>query len=1579
MNWNTKPPSYSKSQSSLLHKWLRNQLSPVTQSSFSSPGSSQEPCMYSSESHPASQPLLNIPNYTTQIFDTNMQNRIPVSPQTSLEQRTYTNVSGPQLPNLNLQKSTGIMHNVWLNLPITNSLPYSEVAVAHQTNLGTKMPNVHTLQGHIVPAESYTAQLQMAPSSSLRSSVSVQGNERMNPSLLDAQQYMSPELAYPDYRPLTKQYSHSTPQAVVQEPSIQKPTSMPSTSLQVQNSLLPVPTQTIQPMETVAITTYQCTAEKRPLPPPYHRHYRIQPLPRAQPVNKQLSSVDVSPNPDVASYGNGKDFCKGLPQQWQSTNENRHTHEKLYNWQENINVKQPFNEPVESVVSMQTFPASNQGRMDSYIPTSGQILNSNDVTKEKIVRDLKSLVEIKKKFSELARKIKINKHLLKAASSKTENTMYTGPPRPSELSARAMPAKSDGNCSMELLATCLSLWQKSPAQATDESASKLSMESQSVVSTTSTAVAVSEPVKEVPGKRLALVEGNSHNKMTSPSQVTALSLVITPSFESPAVNTKGTEPQVAVVSPLILSQDKNLSVRGVALESPSEPVYPIIKEGSICSLQDQLAQNTRIPAVTHVDVSGSGSSGLSRHFSLEKEKQNETGSGNSQDPPNTDVSKLSQIEKEKQNEPGIANSGDPLNADLRKLLSFIEMEKQNEQGIGNSKEQLKADLGKQSPMGDQQTLCKSKHSSFVSCDMLQIGNICSLVEGNVAYDSQIASIFKSSHLKKIEAHEISPSCPQIISCEQQKVHHACEKKNFDSQKEQFVPSSDNLHQITDQSESQEPSPGQNGDANRKAEAKSVDCTTQEGPPQDTCYSSIQPNTSQETLLSGSNIAKDPTIHESFDDSVLYLQDQLSELLKEFPYGIEAMNTHKGFVDQQKTAQVSDNQNGSKMASCPKESTDQIQITILSSEQMKEIFPEEQGQLCVVEKLEEPQKEKSLSQAENQCASAAPMGENSCEDRMNKLEEDKVHCCALGWLSELYEGVPHCQCKDSDNRTKQEDEGKGQCSPSEISTCKEGERAPDEDVTIIECISVSNKSETPLTPKPQKSHLLELLSNGQKDTSRIKKSPQRAAKELTHHISSRCDGDNQKHATKKQYNSVKMRPERTDNSSSKDDKLDPLQGQTRKVKWKFHDSTVDIHGKVISCNRPGLQEKLPKNHTPQASQTAPTLSDPQKTNSSSVQSTAPSQKLKFRAGGSKVKYLEKRKLNPGSTSELERKKKKVDHQEHGHNVESSPKLGNVLSSQNKKASEQEKVESNPVSSKSRVITVQEYLKRQKQKQMMEGKSSKKTCVEGAPSDPQASRSSKCSMQDGGSGKPNEICDSLSKEPLNILPSQDNIKIHHPPKELKRQISRNVKEKVAGKEFDKTCLDKNKSENTLSIRSKEARAIPRTLQVKDRGKNYLNRVAYNCTEGESICLTKLDSLTQKHPKDKLNQEPKPKAPFPEKSSVLEFKLGPDLLLKNTSSAEEHKDLNACPRKEQAPVQGIKSTKEDWLKCGMTRKRMEENHREIDKAKSKICKRSFSADGSETRENPGKDSSKAVFQTYKQMYLEKRSKSLGDSPVK
>lgn len=55
-----------------------------------------------------------------------------------------------------------------------------------------------------------------------------------------------------------------------------------------------------------------------------------------------------------------------------------------------------------------------------------------------------------------------------------------------------------------------------------------------------------------------------------------------------------------------------------------------------------------------------------------------------------------------------------------------------------------------------QTLPKPKDRALVSDDLLQIENICSLVEGDVSYNSKIAKMFSSSPLEKVEPSKVSP-------------------------------------------------------------------------------------------------------------------------------------------------------------------------------------------------------------------------------------------------------------------------------------------------------------------------------------------------------------------------------------------------------------------------------------------------------------------------------------------------------------------------------------------------------------------------------------------------------------------------------------------------------------------------------------------------------------------------------------------------------------------------------------------------------------------------------------------------------
>ncbi|XP_003906231.3 retroelement silencing factor 1 isoform X1 [Papio anubis] len=1746
MNWNEKPksatlpPLYPKSQPPFLHQSLINQITATPQSSFSYPGSNQEACMYPSNSNPISQPLLNIQNYPQEISVSDMHNGTVVASHTSVERITYANVNGPKQLTHNLQMSSGVTQNVWLNSPMRNPVhSHIGATVSHQTDFGTNAPNMPALQSQLVTSDTYSMQMQMIPSNPTRLPVAYQGNQGLNQSFSEqqvdwTQQCISKGLTYPDYRPPPKLYRYS-PQSFLQDSTIQKQNFMPRTSLQVKNSQLPNSVLTLPSKQTAAVPSqqYATQTDKRPPPPPYNCRYISQPLQSTQHVTKHLS-MEVPQSREMLS----SEIRTSFQQQWQNPNENVSTIGNFTNLKVNTSSKQPVNDPIRSSVDgIETLAQTNEEKItDSCNPTSNQVLDTN-VTKEKLVRDIKTLVEIKQKFSELARKIKINKDLLMAAGCiKMTNTSYSKPaqnsqlslkqttkiqsgpqvtpvmpenaerqpptvvestetnktqcmmnsdiqevncrrfnqvdsvlpnpvytekrpmPDPShdvkvltsktstvemtqavlntrlssenvtkveqnspavcetisvpksisteeykskiqnenmlllallsqahktqktvlkdanqtiqdskldscemnpntqmtgnqlnlktmetpstsnvsgkvldnsfcsgqEFSTKGMPAKSD-SCSMEVLATCLSLWKKQPSETTKEKqCDKLR--------TNTTVVGISKPTNiHVKSPCSVVGNSNSQNKISNPSQQTALSMVVH-NYESSGINiTKGTELQIAVVSPLVLSEVKTLSVKGITPAALPETVYPVIKEGSVCSLQNQLAENAKAAAALKVDVSGpvASTATSTKIFPLtQKEKQNESTNGNSEVTPNVNQGKHNKLE------------------------SAIHS------------------------MNDQQTSQESRNSTVVSSDILQIDNICSLVEGDTSYNSQIAKIFSSLPLKMVEPQK--PSVPNQQgngSREPEKqLDNTAENKDFGFQKDKPVQCTDVSHKICDQSKLEPPLESSCNDleTNRGIlEKSSVEHATEKSTANDTCsLAAIQEDIYPPEIDASSNYTpQDPARNEIHNDKapILYLHDQLSELLKEFPYGIEAVNTRERSVGQQTAYQTSEDQTADKTSSDSKDPADQIQITVLSSEQMKEIFPEQDDQPCVVDDLTEPQKDEPITEVVTQ----APAGGESRDSVVLDSEKDDIHCCALGWLSMVYEGVPQCQCNSIKNSTSEEEKQKEQCS-LETNSCKQGERTSDRDVTVVQFKSLVNNPETPPTSPDGKSHFPELQDNNRKETSKTKhKSLPRTEQELT-----------------------------AGEFSSKCDKLDPLQNHKRK-KLRFHEVTFHSSNKMTASYEQASQETRQKKHITQNSRPLKAKTtflpnkDLYKKHSSLGQSSSPEKiKLKFKS----VSFKQKRKLDQGNVLDTEVKKKKHDKQEQKGSVGATFKLGDSLSNPNERAIVKEKIVSNTksVDTKAssskfgRILTPKEYLQRQKHKEAMSNKASKKICLKNVPCDSEHMRPSKLAVQVGSCGKSNEKHSSgvqTSKESLNGLTSHGkNLTIHHSQESKTYNILRNVKEKVSGKQPDKIWIDKTKLDKKLTNISNEAQFSQMPPQVKDQNKLYLNRVAFKCTERESICLTKLESSPRKLHKDKeKRQENKHKTPLPvrgdtEKSNMLEFKLCPDILLKSTNSVEERKDVKPHPRKEQATVQvsGIKSTKEDWLKCVATKKGTQKDSQEKDNVNSRLAKRSFSADGFEMLQNPVRDS-KEMFQTYRQMYLEKRSRSLGSSPVK
>nr|XP_030119124.3 retroelement silencing factor 1 isoform X1 [Taeniopygia guttata]XP_030119125.3 retroelement silencing factor 1 isoform X1 [Taeniopygia guttata]XP_030119129.3 retroelement silencing factor 1 isoform X1 [Taeniopygia guttata]XP_030119130.3 retroelement silencing factor 1 isoform X1 [Taeniopygia guttata]XP_041569539.1 retroelement silencing factor 1 isoform X1 [Taeniopygia guttata] len=203
---------------------------------------------------------------------------------------------------------------------------------------------------------------------------------------------------------------------------------------------------------------------------------------------------------------------------------------------------------------------------------------------------------------------------------------------------------------------------------------------------------------------------------------------------------------------------------------------------------------------------------------------------------------------------------------------------------------------------------------------------------------------------------------------------------------------------------------------------------------------------------------------------------------------------------------------------------------------------------------------------------------------------------------------------------------------------------------------------------------------------------------------------------------------------------------------------------------------------------------------------------------------------------------------------------------------------------------------------------------------------------------------------------------------RHLDGQNKDKCSEKMFpDKNLLYLNRRNNRLKLH----------LQ-KEPKKHYLNRVAFKRTAQERISLTKLETSPVRsvwHRTTKVSQSSNSKKDVsvstvekPCKQEVLEFKLCPEILFRNPAPGEESLAAKNSPERDKVIVEGVKSKKEDWLKCEpVKQKKLEEVSTAEDSIPLDTAIQILEGDG-ETLHIPVKDS-KEMFQTYRKMYLEKK----------
>ncbi|XP_074050869.1 retroelement silencing factor 1 isoform X2 [Macrotis lagotis] len=1110
----------------------------------------------------------------------------------------------------------------------------------------------------------------------------------------------------------------------------------------------------------------------------------------------------------------------------------------------------------------------------------------------------------------------------------------------------------DNNYSMEELTACLALWKKPP----------------------------SEPPNVQKCDRLG--KNKVTDGMSSPISIRNVNETILPALSAPVGHkhesgnlnsTKGIELQIAVVSPLILSEVKPSGNQPLKPTKPSlETVFPVIQEGSVCSLQDQVNEKAivssnvnTVESTVEVSVATNNCVLINKFDSKLQEIKSADGIARSKINPNFS----SEIMKEKldKSEPHLSH-----------------LEKNCSPNNTNSSEQV-IEQNK-----DQQVSVKLVDDSPMSDDLLQIASVCSLVEGAMFYNSQIANMFNSVPSTQVDKKEVSLPDSTVIDNGQLKEQLNQKKfesvSNFEGQNLQKI--TNVLPKIMTKSFKLKYCETNNRIVKQKhfveqniEKTEIANCSSSTDDQPDLNSKEIadvsSPHSTKEPLSCMVQNTERANSEIIFDEtgSVKYLDGQLSELVEEFPFGIECADTHNIIpAESKKSSQqltmdpVSKDKEISIKSNCDSEDpVNQIKITIMSSERMKELFPKENKEICKgddnPDKLENFLKKESIIEVQTRDSDMKTPKDNVNQDsKVSSTGKDDVHCCALGWLSTVYDGVPQCLCNSrKDIRTEEKLDDQSSLSESLVS---KGDPATKREIPATKINSpVKNNLQNSLDYPEGKKSLLEM---GQDE---IKWPEAMKTEKLSFSSRKKIVNYNERDSQESPQKIFKAR------------NLLTLNGEKRKSHfWSIKNK--EFLKKECSSRDLVSSEKL---------------------------------KRKFKSGCSKFKNP-KWKLEQYNVSNKEQKKKKY---ELGQKIciVNGTKLCDSLSSTNEENCCNEKTSAdakptnlekndhqsimnnsnvNPKSNGrpckiNKVLSSQDYFQRQKQKEKID-KGDLKQRHESEKLKKNKSHVSECMWRNKltiklvNCAKSNEglgvrkYKKSLDNLYHNKATKSHQSKIHHSIESKIGGIARNVQEKVDEKQLDNAILNRKVNKyNQIPLQGKDQ---------KEQKKLYLNRVAFKRTAQESICLTKLDCSPRSSANqvkcgndgNESNQDlfllENDKC---EKPRMLEFKLCPEELFKN-ENGEEHPDFKSFPRKEQVPVQGIKSTKEDWLKCIPQKKRKIEAVKDKDDnaiSNSRVCRRTLSLDGCKDIQNLSKDS-KTMFQTYKKLYLEKRSRSLDDNPT-
>ncbi|CAI5786288.1 Uncharacterized protein PODLI_1B040707 [Podarcis lilfordi] len=1006
---------------------------------------------------------------------------------------------------------------------------------------------------------------------------------------------------------------------------------------------------------------------------------------------------------------------------------------------------------------------------------------------------------------------------------------------------------------------------------------------------------------------------------------------------------KGSELQVAIVTPLIMSRECiQHEVQKKTHSSLLEEMYPIIEENSVCSLQEL---SSLVPAA---DEGAGGTLCSSSNTGITVKKED-----------------IDMHEKTtKSSEENLI-----VKAEMNKDCLIHQVPQKDVKSFKSS-----SDL--QEP-GDAVEV-------VLNDTVFEISSVCTLVQGDECYNSQIACIFNSSPLKSSKKNDTSEEyMPYLHHSEQHSGLLKSESEIITSASEgdTFLPSQDRLSDATTEklldelSNLEIPQSGKasnEGNVIDSEEGKSSSMPqstplSEEKLKQDTLYDCIHSadfssdnevlpvnkgNIFSSSIADGMNATakedatKNALCEENQPDSginteapKIVLNDQLTELLKEFPYGISFPKALKTPENNDFVTKLSEKEDEEKPQSSV-ETPSQIQITILTSEQMKEMFPERSQSSsnipknCEVDQFSTEFKDDLMEENKrhSQTDQAVPYDSQNISAETTAAKPSKhKYCCLQGWLASTM-GVEPCKC----------------ILPEKVASKQK--------------VDICPQSKTISKVKPEADAKTGLQENESKIDTEIV--PLSSLEKL---------GSQELNIPVKQE--MEELPLHTSSPTLTTETIEiKIQNHTRERdnvsadKTQCHSSTKDL--KVVAARTLSKIETSVKQRTSKEKLVVRSKTDHRRR--IEIKRNTYQERYKIKRDSNETRIIKGPTLSKGLKRKMAIGKKHKALVNPHNNAIKSPNINSI------------KIKS--PQHKSTMLSPEHLNVRKKldfEKNYGYKKNGGHTRINNEPSRTEHIEHNEESIQ-RKSLKLNLEKFAYSKEKKNVGNYRSHLDaspkhMSHASNILKTPFS--VKEAVLDTRNRDKRLERSLSDKKTCF-SRRTGILSISLQ-REQKKKYLNQVAFKRIAQKTICLTNLDSHSKPvwHVKssslsalceDQKNSSASSQHPEVEKPKMLEFKMCPEILFGKSVSEEQLLDGKNLPEKDKTPITAVKSKREDWL-----------NYNPVKRRKTEECEAQVNdgipldtaiklLDGM-----PVKDS-KATFQTYKKMHLEKRSRSLDSTPL-